>query len=57
MAQGTRFYRWDGKTGNGFEPFADVGNLGDLGGAVKRIAVSADGTRIAFVVQRAAAPR
>ena len=57
MAQGTKFYRWDGKAGHGFVLFADVANLGDLGGTVKRIAVSADGTRIAFVVQRAAAPR
>jgi hypothetical protein len=54
MAQGTKFYRWDGKPGRGFVPFADVG---DLGGPIKRIAVSADGTRIAFVVQRADSPR
>ena len=57
MGQGTKFYRWDGKAGHAFAPFADVASLGNLGGTVKRIATSADGMRIAFVVQRAAAPR
>ncbi len=51
MAQGSRFLRWNGQAGSGFQPYADVG---PLGGAIKRMAVSRDGRQLAFVVQAAA---
>lgn len=47
MARGHRFLRWDGKPGGSFQPFAD---LPELGGAVRNIAASADGKRLAFSV-------
>jgi hypothetical protein len=47
MAHGHLFLRWDGKPGSGFKPFAD---LPELGGAVRNIAASADGKRLAFSV-------
>lgn len=47
MARGHLFLRWDGKPGSGFKPFAD---LPELGGAVRNIAASADGKRLAFSV-------
>jgi len=47
MARGHLFLRWDGKPGSGFQPFAD---LPELGGAVRNIAASADGKRLAFSV-------
>ncbi len=47
MASGHRFLRWDGKAGSGFKPFAD---LPALGGAVRNIAASPDGTALAFSV-------
>ena len=47
MARGHLFLRWDGKPGSGFQPFAD---LPELGGAVRNIAASADGQRLAFSV-------
>ncbi len=47
MARGHLFLRWDGKAGSGFQPFAD---LPELGGAVRNIAASADGTRLAVSV-------
>lgn len=47
MANGTRLFRWDGMKGNSFKPFAD---LGKLGGAIKNIAASRDGTQLAFSV-------
>jgi len=54
MANGTRIFRWDGVKGSSFKPFAD---LGKLGGAIKNIAASRDGTQLAFsVVMDRAAP-
>lgn len=50
MAQGSRLLRWNGQAGSGFEPDADVG---DVGGAIKRLAASRDGRQLAFVVQAA----
>ncbi len=52
MAQGNQFLRWDGKVGSGFKPYADLGANPELSGAIKRLAVSGDGTQLAFVVQR-----
>lgn len=52
MARGHRFLRWDGKPGNGFQPLAD---LPELGGDVRNIAASADGKRLAFSVTLAPA--
>jgi Flp pilus assembly protein TadG len=52
MAQGSRLLRWNGQAGSGFQPYADVGALG---GAIKRLAASRDGSQLAFVVQGAAA--
>ncbi len=48
MAKGSTLLRWDGKPGSGLQVFAE---LGDVGGDIKRLAASADGKRIAFVVQ------
>lgn len=47
MARGHQFLRWDGKPGSSFRPLAD---LPGLGGAVRNIAASPDGTRLAFSV-------
>lgn len=47
MARGHLFLRWDGKPGSGFQPFAD---LPELNGAVRNIAASADGKKLAFSV-------
>ncbi len=47
MANGTRLFRWNGAKGTSFKPFADVGALG---GSIKNIAVSPDGTQLAFSV-------
>ena len=47
MAQGHAFLRWDGKAGGGFKPFAE---LAGLGGAIRNIAASRDGKRLAFSV-------
>jgi Tol biopolymer transport system component len=47
MANGTRLFRWDGVKGGSFKPFAD---LEKLGGAIKNIAASPDGTQLAFSV-------
>lgn len=47
MARGHLFLRWDGKPGSGFQPLVD---LPELGGAVRNIAASADGKRLAFSV-------
>lgn len=47
MARGNLFLRWDGKPGGGFKPLAE---LTDLGGAIRNIAVSPDGKRLAFSV-------
>ena len=47
MARGHLFLRWDGKPGSAFQPFAD---LPELDGAVRNIAASADGKRLAFSV-------
>lgn len=47
MACGHLFLRWDGKPGGRFEPFAD---LPELRGAVRNIAASPDGKRLAFSV-------
>lgn len=49
MAQDQRLLRWDGKPGSTFRVFAAIPKLD---GAIKRIAVSSDGKRIAFVVQK-----
>jgi WD40-like Beta Propeller Repeat len=51
MARGHLFLRWDGKQGGSFQPLAD---LPELGGAIRNIAVSADGKRLAFSVLLAA---
>ncbi|MES2130307.1 MAG: hypothetical protein V4463_23810 [Pseudomonadota bacterium] len=48
MGKGGVLWRWDGKAGNPMRVFAD---LGDVGGDIKRLAASADGKRLAFVVQ------
>ncbi len=47
MANRSTLFRWSGKKGQSFGSFAE---LGDLGGAIKNIAVSADGTQLAFSV-------
>ncbi|KQW44631.1 MULTISPECIES: PD40 domain-containing protein [unclassified Roseateles] len=47
MARGHLLLRWDGKPGGGFKPFAD---LPELSGAIRNIAASADGQRLAFSV-------
>ena len=47
MANGTRLFRWDGVKGSSFQPFAD---LGKLGGSIKNLAASRDGTQLAFSV-------
>lgn len=47
MANGTRLFRWNGVKGSAFKPFAD---LGKLGGAIKNISASRDGTQLAFSV-------
>lgn len=47
MARGNLLLRWDGKLGTGFQPFAE---LADLGGAIRNIAASPDGKRLAFSV-------
>lgn len=51
MAHGTRLLR--ARPGGAWETLAD---LPTVGGDIKRLAVSPDGTRIAFVVQRVVAP-
>jgi hypothetical protein len=48
MAKGDTLLRWNGKPGSGLTPLAQ---LKDLGGDIKRLAVSRDGKRLAFVVQ------
>lgn len=47
MANGSWLFRWDGVKGGSFKPFAD---LGKLGGAIKNLAASRDGTQLAFSV-------
>lgn len=47
MVRENLFLRWDGKPGSVFKPFAE---LPDLGGAVRNIAVSANGKRVVFAV-------
>ncbi|MFG6415234.1 TolB family protein [Roseateles sp. DC23W] len=47
MARGHLFLRWNGKVGSDFQSFAD---LPELNGAVRNIAASADGKRLAFSV-------
>lgn len=51
MARGHLLLRWDGKPGGGFLPFAE---LPEIGGAIRNIAASPDGTRLAFSVTLAA---
>jgi hypothetical protein len=48
MAHGARLLRWDGHAGTSWQTLAD---LPDLGGDIKRLAVSPDGAHLAFVVQ------
>ncbi len=48
MAKDGRLLRWDGKPGTGLAQFAEIK---DLAGPIKRLAVSRDGKRLAFVVQ------
>lgn len=48
MAKGNTLLRWDGRPGAGLKPFATLENLG---GDIKRLAVSKDGKQLAFVVQ------
>jgi hypothetical protein len=45
MARGNLLLRWDGKPGSGFTPFAE---LAELRGAIRNIAASPDGSRLAF---------
>lgn len=52
MASGHRFLRWDGKAGSGFKLLAE---LPELGGAIRNIASSPDGKRLAFSVTLAPA--
>ncbi|HEY8877520.1 MAG TPA: hypothetical protein VIN03_08155 [Roseateles sp.] len=52
MASGHRFLRWDGKPGGGFKPLAE---LPEIGGAIRNIAASPDGKRLAFSVTLAPA--
>jgi len=47
MARGHLLLRWDGKAGSGFKPFAE---LPELGGAIRNLAASPDGRRLAFSV-------
>lgn len=47
MARGHQLLRWDGKAGSAFQPLAD---LPELGGAIRNIAASLDGKRLAFSV-------
>lgn len=51
MARGKLLLRWDGKPGTAFKPLAE---LADLGGSIRNIAASSDGTRLAFSVLLAA---
>jgi hypothetical protein len=51
MARGHLLLRWEGKAGGSFQPF---GELAELGGAIRNIAVSPDGRRLAFSVLLAA---
>lgn len=51
MARGTLLLRWSGKAGAGFEPLVD---LPQVGGAIRNIAASPDGSRLAFSVTLAA---
>ncbi len=48
MAKEGQLLRWDGKAGSVLREFTELKNLG---GPIKRLAVSRDGKRIAFVVQ------
>ncbi len=48
-ARGSQLLRWSGKPGSGFQPWTDVTGLG---GSIRNIAVSRDGTRLAFAVLR-----
>ncbi len=50
MARGKLLLRWDGKAGSSFQPFAE---LADVGGAIRNIAASPDGKRLAFSVTMA----
>jgi hypothetical protein len=52
MARGPLFLRWDGKPGGSFKPLAE---LHELGGAIRNIAASPDGKRLAFSVLLASA--
>lgn len=45
LPQGGRLLRWDGRPGSEFKPFAD---LRHLGGVIKNLALSPDGSRLAF---------
>jgi hypothetical protein len=47
MASGHRLLRWDGRPGTAFAPFAE---LPEVGGAIRNIAASPDGRRLAFSV-------
>lgn len=51
MARGFLLLRWDGKPGGSFQPLAE---LPQLGGAIRNITASPDGTRLAFSVTLAA---
>ncbi|MGM9481058.1 TolB family protein [Roseateles sp. NT4] len=52
MARGNLLLRWDGKAGSVFKTFAE---LADVGGAIRNIAASPDGKRLAFSVTLAPA--
>lgn len=47
MARGALLLRWDGQPGSRFQPFAE---LPQIGGAIRNIAASPDGQRLAFSV-------
>jgi hypothetical protein len=49
MAKESKLLRWDGRAGSELREFA---TLKDQGGPIKRLAVSRDGKRIAFVMQK-----
>lgn len=51
MARGALLLRWNGKPGSRFEPLAE---LPTVNGAIRNIAASPDGTRLAFSVTLAA---
>src|SRR5262249_37000213 len=54
MANGNRLLRWNGKPGSDWQTLA---TFTDLPGKIRRLAVSRDGKRVAFVVEMRAEPK